>query len=75
MVNDTAKNDGSLNELAASIASKLARNAVPLTDPQPSVPQEWGSFVERQDANIFPPQGAVREDGDGSDHLPFAPSL
>ena len=127
MVNDRAKNDGSLNELAASIASKLARNAVPLTDPQPSVPQEWGGFVERQDANISPPQGAetvlleqpprrkhsaeeyrrradaclgwareastddlrlaclalatawlkaaAREDGDGSDHLPFAPSL
>jgi hypothetical protein len=57
MVNDRAKNDGSLNELAASIASKLARNAVPLTDPQPSVPQEWGGFVERQDAKYLPTTG------------------
>jgi len=119
--------DGSLNELAASIASKLARNVVTLTDPQPSVPPEGGSFSEQQDANISPSQGAetvlldqpprgsksaeeyrrradeclnwareastddtrlaclalatawlkaaVREDGDGSDHLPLAPSL
>ena len=40
---DKAKNssdEGSLNELAASIASKLVRNAVPLADPQPGVPQE-----------------------------------
>ena len=35
MLKDKAKNgsdDGSLNELAASIASKLARNAAPLAD-------------------------------------------
>ena len=44
MVNDTAKNDGSLNELASSIASKLARNAVPLTDPQRSAPQEGAAL-------------------------------
>ena len=50
--------DGSLNELAASIASKLARNVVPLTDPQPSVPPEGGSFSGQQDANISPSQGA-----------------
>ena len=50
--------DGSLNELAASIASKLARNVVPLIDPQPSVPPEGGSFSEQQDANISPSQGA-----------------
>jgi hypothetical protein len=118
--------NGSLNELAASIASKLARNVVPLTDPQPSVPPEGDSFSKQQDANISPPRGAktvlldqppekqsaeeyrrradaclnwareassddlrlaclalatawlkaaVREDGDGSDHLPLAPSL
>lgn len=122
-----SSDEGSLNELAASIASKLVRNAVPLADPQPGVPQEGSSFVERQDANISPSQGAetvlldqpprrkqsaeeyrrradaclnrareastddvrlaclalatawlkaaVREDGDGSDHLPLAPAL
>jgi hypothetical protein len=129
MLKDKAKNgsdDGSLNELAASIASKLARNAAPLADSQPSVPQEGDSFDERQDANISPSHGAetvlldkpprrkssdeyrrradaclswareastddvrlaclalatawlkaaVREDGDGSDHLPLAPAL
>jgi len=129
MLKDKAKNgsdDGSLNELAASIASKLARNAAPLADSQPSVPQEGDSFVERQDANISPSHGAetvlldkpprrkssdeyrrradaclswareastddvrlaclalatawlkaaVREDGDGSEHLPLAPAL
>jgi hypothetical protein len=61
MLKDKAKNgsdEGSLNELAASIASKLVRNAIPLADPQPSVPQESGSFVERQDANISASQGA-----------------
>ena len=61
MLKDKAKNgsdEGSLNELAASIASKLVRNAIPLADPQPSVPQEGGSFVERQDANISASQGA-----------------
>jgi hypothetical protein len=60
MLKDKAKNgsdDGSLNELAASIASKLA-NAAPLADSQPSVPQEGDSFVERQDANISPSHGA-----------------
>ena len=39
MLKDKAKNSshaGSLNELAASIASKLARNAVPPTDPSPA---------------------------------------
>ena len=61
MLKDKAKNgsdEGSLNELAASIAFKLVRNAIPLADPQPSVPQEGGSFVERQDANISASQGA-----------------
>jgi hypothetical protein len=61
MLKDKAKNgsdDGSLNELAASIASKLARNAAPLADSQPSVPQEGDSFVERQDANISPSHAA-----------------
>ena len=53
-----SSDEGSLNELAASIASKLVRNAVPLADPQPGVPQEGSSFVERQDANISPSQGA-----------------
>jgi hypothetical protein len=119
--------DGSLNDLAASIASKLARNVVPLTDPQRSVPPEGGSFSGQHDANISPPRGAetvlldqpprsrqsaeeyrrradaclawareastddirlaclalatawlkaaLREDGDGADHLPLAPSL
>ena len=95
--------------------------------PEPSLPQEGGSFVERQDANISPSHGAetilldqpprrkqssdeyrrradaclswareastddvrlaclalatawlkaaVREDGDGSEHLPLAPAL
>ena len=50
--------DGSINELAALIASKLARNVVPLTDPPPSLPTEGGSFTEQQDANISPSQGA-----------------
>ena len=61
MLKDKGKNgsdNGSLNELAASIASKLARNAVPLIDAQSNVPQEGASFVERQDANISPSQGA-----------------
>jgi hypothetical protein len=130
MLKDKAKNSshaGSLNALAASIASKLSRNAVPPTDPEPSLPQEGGSFVERQDANISPSHGAetilldqpprrkqssdeyrrradaclswareastddvrlaclalatawlkaaVREDGDGSEHLALAPAL
>ena len=126
MPKDKTEN-GSLRELAASIASKLARNAVPPTDPQPSVQSEGDSFSEQQDANICPSQGAetvlldqpprrkqsaeeyrrradaclnwareastddvrlaclalatawlkaaVREDGDGSDHLPLAPAL
>jgi hypothetical protein len=50
--------DGSLNQLAASIASKLARNAVVPADPQPSMPQEGASFSQRQDTKIFPSQGA-----------------
>ena len=129
MLKDKIKNSshaGSLNELSASIASKLTRNAAPPTDPEPSLPQEGGGFVERQDANISPSHGAetvlldkpprrkssdeyrrrvdaclswareastddvrlaclalatawlkaaVREEGDGLDDLPLAPSL
>ena len=124
---ENGSENGSVSELAASIASKLARNAVPLTDPQPSVQSEGSSFSEQQNANACPSQGAktvlldqpprrkqsaeeysrradaclnwareastddvrlaclalaiawlkaaVREDGDGSDHLPLAPAL
>ena len=55
---ENGSDNGSLSELAASIASKLARNAVPLTDPQPSVQSEGGSFSEQQNVNIWPSQGA-----------------
>jgi hypothetical protein len=59
-LNDKPKQpgDGSLNDLAASIASKLTRNVVPLTDPQPSVRPEGVSFSGQRDANITRSQGA-----------------
>ena len=61
MVKDQSKSrDGSINELAASIASKLARNA-PI-DPEPSDPQKADGLFdqsERQDDKVPPPQEAT----------------
>ena len=61
MVTDQNKSrDGSINELAASIASKLARNA-PI-DPEPSDPLKGDGLIcqsEREDDKIPPPQEAT----------------
>ena len=61
MVTDQNKSrDGSINELAASIASKLARNA-PI-DPEPSDPPKGDGLIcqsEREDDKISPPQEAT----------------
>ena len=61
MVKDQNKSrDGSINELAASIASKLARNA-PI-DPEPSDPPKGDGLIcqsEREDDKIPPPQEAT----------------
>jgi hypothetical protein len=63
MVKDQSKSlDGSINELAASIGSKLARNTPALIDPEPSNPQKGDGFFhqsERQDDKVPPPQGAT----------------
>ena len=61
MVTDQNKSrDGSINELAASIASKLARNA-PI-DPEPSDPLKGDGLIcqsEREDDKIPPQQEAT----------------
>jgi hypothetical protein len=62
MVTDQNKSrDGSINELAASIASKLARNA-PI-DPEPSDPPNGDGLIcqseRREDDKIPPPQEAT----------------
>ena len=52
--------DGSINELAASIASKLARNA-PI-DPEPSDPPKGDGLIcqsQREDDKISPPREAT----------------
>jgi hypothetical protein len=58
MVTDQNKSrDGSINELAASIASKLARNA-PI-DPEPGDPPKGDGLIcqsGREDDKIHPPQ-------------------
>jgi hypothetical protein len=61
MVTDQNKSrDGSINELAASIASKLARNA-PI-DPEPGDPPKGDGLIcqsEREDDKISPRQEAT----------------
>ena len=61
MVTDQNKSrDGSINELAASIASKLARNA-PI-DPEPSDPPKGDGLIcqsQREDDKIPPPREAT----------------
>jgi hypothetical protein len=63
MVKDQSKScDGSINELAASIGSKLARNAPDPIDPQPGDPQKGDGLIdqsERQDDNVPPPREAT----------------
>ena len=63
MVKDQIKsNDGSINELAASIGSKLARNAPAPIDPEPSDSQKRNGLIdqsERKDDKVPPPREAT----------------
>ena len=60
MIKDQSKSrDGSINELAASIGSKLARNAPAPIDPEPGDPQKGDGIIgpsERQDNKVPPLQ-------------------
>ena len=59
MIKDQSKSrDGSINEVAASIGSKLARNAPDPIDPEPGDPQKGDGIIgpsERQDDKVPPP--------------------
>jgi hypothetical protein len=63
MVKDQSKSrNGSFNELAASIGSKLARNAPAPIDPEPGDPQKRNGLIdqsERQDDKVPPPREAT----------------
>ena len=63
MVKDQSKSrDGSINELAASIGSKLVRNAPAPIDPEPGDPQKGDGLIdqsERQDDKAPPPREAT----------------
>jgi hypothetical protein len=63
MIKDQSNSrDGPINELAASIGSKLARNAPAPIDPQPGDPQKGDGIIgpsERQDDKVPPRQEAT----------------
>jgi hypothetical protein len=63
MIKDQSKSrDGSINELATSIGSRLARNAPAPIDPEPGNPQKGNGLIdqsERQDDKVPPPQEAT----------------